>query len=326
MSGLNELQRDFINLFQGGFPLTEKPFSDIGTLLGTDETTVIVLIQQLLDDRIITRFGPFYNADRLGGAFTLAAMQIPRARFREVAEQVNGMQAVAHNYQREHNLNMWFVIATDKPMGITDCIAEIEQATGIQVFDFPKLREFYLGLKLYLDDAGHVDTVPLHLPKPQQPHPLDALDKKIIGTTQAGLPLKAHPYTDVARQIGSDTGEVIRRMQSMLDSGMIRRIGAAPNHYHLGLKANGMTVWNIDDNQLQQIGRQMGKLDYVSHCYERPRHLPQWPYNLFAMIHGTDREQVYAKLNEMQQAFPHRQMDVLFSSAILKKTGMRIAA
>ena len=107
---------------------------------------------------------------------------------------------------------------------------------------------------------------------------------------------------------------------------MVRRIGAAPNHYRLGLKANGMTVWNIADDQLQQVGQQMGALDYVSHCYERPRHLPQWPYNLFAMIHGTDREHVFAKLEQMKRAFPHQQVDVLFSSSILKKTGMRIAA
>ena len=326
MQELNELQRNFINLFQGGFPLTERPFSNIAALLGTTEATLILLIQQLLDDRIISRFGPFFNADRMGGAFTLAAMQVPESRFEEVAKLVNSMHAVAHNYQREHALNMWFVIAADRPSGITDCIAGIEQATSIHVFNFPKLQEFYLGLKLHLQDDGKVDTVAMQFPELQEPHPLDDLDKQIIGATQAGLPLEPHPYTAVARQIHSDTGEVIMRMQRMLDSGMIRRIGAAPNHYHLGLKANGMTVWNVADDQLQEIGQQMGALDYVSHCYERPRHLPHWPYNLFAMIHGTDREQVYSKLDKMKQAFPHQQVDVLFSSAILKKTGMRIAA
>jgi DNA-binding Lrp family transcriptional regulator len=326
MPGLNALQRNFINLFQGGFPLTERPFSSVAALLGTTEASLIPLIQQLLDDKIISRFGPFFNAERLGGAFTLAAMRVPEARFEKTTKLVNSMDAVAHNYQREHALNMWFVIAADRPSGITDCIAAIEQATGISVFNFPKLQEFYLGLKLHLDDGGDVDTVPMHFPELQEPHPLDDLDKRIIGATQAGLPLEPHPYTAVARQVHSDTGEVIMRMQRMLDSGMIRRIGVAPNHYRLGLKANGMTVWNVADEQLQKIGQQMGALDYVSHCYERPRRLPHWPYNLFAMIHGTSREQVYAKLDKMKHTFPHQQVDVLFSSAILKKTGMRIAA
>lgn len=326
MTGLNELQRNFINLFQGGFPLTERPFSNIAALLGTDEATLIPLVQQLLEDRIISRFGPFYNADRLGGAFTLAAMQVPEKDFGEVAKLVNGMDAVAHNYQREHQLNMWFVIAADQPTGIADCIAAIEQATGIRVFNFPKLREFYLGLKLHLDPDGNVDTVPMQFPELKTPYQLDIVDRRIIGVTQAGLPLDTHPYTSVARQIHSDTDDVIARMQRMLESGMIRRIGAAPNHYRLGLKANGMTVWNIADDQLQQVGQQMGALDYVSHCYERPRCLPQWPYNLFAMIHGADREQVYTKLEKMKRAFRHQQVDVLFSSSILKKTGMRIAA
>lgn len=326
MQELNELQRNFINLFQGGFPLTERPFSNIAALLGTNEATLILLVQRLLDDRIISRFGPFFNADRMGGAFTLAAMQIPESRFEEVAKLVNGMDAVAHNYRREHALNMWFVIAAEKPSDITDCIADIEQATGIHVFNFPKLQEFYLGLKLHLQDNGEVDTVAMQFPELQEPYPLDELDKQIIGATQAGLPLEPHPYTAVARQIHSDTGEVIMRMQRMLGSGMIRRIGAAPNHYRLGLKANGMTVWNVADDKLQEIGQQMGALDYVSHCYERPRHLPHWSYNLFAMIHGTNRDQVYSKLDKMKQTFPHQQVDVLFSSAILKKTGMRFAA
>jgi len=325
MPELNPLQCNFINLFQGGFPLTERPFSHIADLLDTTEADLIQLVQQLLEDKIISRFGPFYNADRLGGAFTLAAMQVPESRFEEVTNCINSKDAVAHNYKREHQLNMWFVIAADKPSGIAECIGSIEQATGLQVFDFPKLQEFYLGLKLHLDSDGKVATVPMQFPALTTPHTPDALDRQIISATQAGLPLVAHPYSAVARQIHSDTGEVIMRMQRMLDSGMIRRIGAAPNHYRLGLKANGMTVWNVADDQIQQIGQQMGALDYVSHCYERPRHPPQWPYNLFAMIHGTDREQVYAQLDKMKPLFPHLQVDVLFSSAILKKTGMRIA-
>jgi len=253
-------------------------------------------------------------------------MQVPEARFKEVTKLVNDMDSVAHNYKREHELNMWFVIATDKLSGIADCISTIEQVSGIQVFNFPKLQEFYLGLKLQLSDGGKVYTLPMHFPELKEPHPLDTLDRQIISATQGGLPLVPHPYTAVARQTHSDTGEVIMRMQRMLDSGMIRRIGASPNHYRLGLKANGMTVWDVADEQLQSIGQQMGALDYVSHCYERPRRLPQWPYNLFAMIHGTDRGQVYDKLDKMKQTFPHQQMDVLFSSAILKKTGMRFTA
>ena len=326
MSSLSPLQCKFINQFQGGVPLTEQPFSNIAALLGTREATLIQLIQELLDKGIISRFGPFYNADRLGGAFTLAAMRVPESRFQEVADRINGLDAVAHNYQREHELNMWFVIAADTPSGIDRSIETIESSTGLKVFNFPKLQEFFLGLKLQIEENGVVTTVPMKIPEFDTPHTPDELDRRIIKATQAGLPLVHEPFTLIADEVGSSSGEVISRMEKMLASGMIRRIGAAPNHYRLGLKANGMTVWDISDSQLAQTGTRMGQLDFVSHCYERPRHLPEWPYNLFAMIHGSDRNEVQQKLEQMKQLFEHRKVDVLFSSAILKKTGMRFAA
>ena len=253
-------------------------------------------------------------------------MKVPQNRFQEVAESINSLEAVAHNYQREHELNMWFVIAADTPSGIDDCIELIESNTGLEVFNFPKLQEFYLGLKLHIDSSGKADSVPMNLPQLEEPHQPDDIDRRIIRSTQAGLPLVEEPFLVIARQVDCSSEEVIARMKKMLASGMIRRVGAAPNHYRLGLKANGMTVWNIADEQLKEIGNRMGSLDYVSHCYERPRHLPEWPYNLFAMIHGADRNEVIEKLERMKEQFDHQQVDVLFSSAILKKTGMRFAA
>jgi DNA-binding Lrp family transcriptional regulator len=117
-------------------------------------------------------------------------------------------------------------------------------------------------------------------------------------------------------------------MQRMLDRGVIRRIGAVPNHYRLGLHANGMSVWDVDDEHLLELGSRVGRLDFVSHSYERPRHPPLWPYNLFAMIHGHDREEVKQKQAQVAELLgPHcRHNDVLFSTRILKKTGLRFVA
>ena len=328
MTQLTPLQRRFLNQFQGGFPLTERPFSNIAALLGATEASLIQLVRELLHERIITRFGPFYNADRLGGAFTLAAMSIPDERFDEVAAIVNAIPAVAHNYRREHHLNMWFVVATATREAIADTIRIIEQESGLRVFNFPKLQEFYLGLRLHIDERGNAVTLPLDQPPLHAPFQPDPLDRRIINATQAGLPLVPEPYAEIAQQIGSEQTLILERLENMLRCGMIRRIGAAPNHYRLGLKANGMTVWDVEDSILRSVGEKMGELSFVSHCYERPRQLPDWPYNLFAMVHGTDRQQVIEKLEKMktQLAGSYRSMDVLFSSAILKKTGLRFAA
>ena len=207
-------------------------------------------------------------------------------------------------------------------------IDRIEQAANLPVYNFPKLQTFYLGLWLILDESGGVSTQPIPGPLKQGGMIIDELDRKIVQATQAGLPLQTAPYTEIAAACGCDTQTVLQRMQLMLDRGVIRRIGAIPNHYRLGLCGNGMSVWNVDDDRLLELGARIGRLDFVSHCYERPRHLPLWPYNLFAMIHGHDRDEVEAKLPQISELLGPacKQHDVLFSTRILKKTGLRLVA
>jgi DNA-binding Lrp family transcriptional regulator len=156
---------------------------------------------------------------------------------------------------------------------------------------------------------------------------LDPIDRRIIAATQTGLPLVARPYHAIAEGLGLAPEDVMGRIRNLLDAGAIRRIGAVPNHYALGWKANGMSVWDVPDEHVAEAGRMVGALEFVSHCYRRPRHLPDWPYNLFAMVHGRGREEVDDKLTRIAAVLGDwdRGHDVLFSSKILKKTGLRIA-
>ncbi|MDP1898149.1 MAG: AsnC family transcriptional regulator, partial [Sulfurimicrobium sp.] len=130
---------------------------------------------------------------------------------------------------------------------------------------------------------------------------MDAIDRAIILATQEGLPLVPQPYHAVAEQVGIAPGEVMERLAAMLESGVIRRIGAVPNHYALGYKANGMTVWDVADERIDELGERIGQLASVTHCYQRPRHLPDWPYNLFAMVHGHDRAEVEQKARQIDE-------------------------
>ncbi|MDO8876061.1 MAG: AsnC family transcriptional regulator [Pseudolabrys sp.] len=157
---------------------------------------------------------------------------------------------------------------------------------------------------------------------------IDAVDRKIIAATQGGLPLVGEPYRAVAERIGIDEATVIARLKQLLSEGAIRRIGAIPNHYALGFTANGMSVWDVADDAIAEIGEKVGALEFVTHCYERPRHIPLWPYNLFAMVHGRSRDEVRAKVEQIGQKIgpAARAHEVLFSTRILKKTGLRIAA
>jgi DNA-binding Lrp family transcriptional regulator len=159
-----------------------------------------------------------------------------------------------------------------------------------------------------------------------EPTVIDAVDRAIVVATQKGLPLVARPYHAVAEQVGVPAEEVMSRMQRMLDHGIIRRIAAVPNHYALGYKANGMTVWDVADARIDELGRRVGELECVSHCYHRPRHLPDWSYNLFAMVHGHDRAEVEAQARQIADLLGDacRSHEILYSTRILKKTGLRI--
>jgi DNA-binding Lrp family transcriptional regulator len=156
---------------------------------------------------------------------------------------------------------------------------------------------------------------------------LDETDRRIVVATQAGLPLTPRPYHTIAESLGLTHHDVMSRLRRMRSSGAVRRIGAVPNHYALGYRANGMSVWDVADERIADLGRRVGALDFVSHCYHRPRHLPAWSYNLFAMVHGRSRQEVEDKVVEIANVLGEesREHDVLFSTRILKKTGLRLA-
>lgn len=157
---------------------------------------------------------------------------------------------------------------------------------------------------------------------------LDALDRRIVVATHAGLPLVAEPYRAVAEMVGATEADVVARLSSLHASGAIRRIGVVQDHYALGYAANGMSVWDVADEKIMEIGAMVGALDFVTHCYQRPRHLPLWPYNLFAMAHGRTRAEVEEKVGRVAALIGDaaRAHEILYSTRILKKTGLRIAA
>jgi len=324
------LQRHFINRYQGGFPLCARPFAAAAEVLETSEAVLVEAVALLLDSGLLTRFGPLFDANRLGGATTLAAMAVPKSRFDSVAQVINALPQVAHNYRREHRLNMWFIVASDRVEEIRTTLSRIEVMTGLRVYDFPKEREFYIGLWLHLDADGTIDTIPV----PSQAAPLtgiaelDATDRRLVQATQGGLPLAEEPYAIVARDLKLEPETVIARLERMVASGVIRRIGAVPHHYRLGLRGNGMSVWDVDDDVIDKLGQQISELDFISHCYQRPRHPRVWRYNLFAMAHGADRATVLGKTEQVAALLGEhcRAHEVLFSTTVLKKTGLRLGA
>ncbi|MDP3708612.1 MAG: Lrp/AsnC family transcriptional regulator [Polaromonas sp.] len=156
---------------------------------------------------------------------------------------------------------------------------------------------------------------------------IDATDRAIIVATQGGLPLVARPYHAIAQSLQLEPRQVMTRILRMQETGVIRRLGVVPNHYAIGYRANGMSVWDVPDDRVDQLGASVGGFEFVSHCYRRPRRLPQWPYNLFAMVHGKSRDEVEQKIAQIAALLGEhvRSHTILYSTRILKKTGLRLA-
>jgi DNA-binding Lrp family transcriptional regulator len=145
---VDDIDKTIINRLQQGFPICEAPYRQVADQLGITEVDLLNRLQNLLADGVLSRFGPMYHAEHMGGALTLAALKVPDERFEEVTEIVNGFPEVAHNYARNHSLNMWFVLATERPEQVQDVIGQIERQTGLSVYNMPKISEYYVGLQL----------------------------------------------------------------------------------------------------------------------------------------------------------------------------------
>ena len=328
-AGIEVEDARLIDRLQHSLPVTERPFADIAAELRMTEPQVIDRLHRLLKTGVLTRFGPLFHIERAGGQFILAALQVPEDRYAEVTAQVNALPEVAHNYRREHVLNMWFVVAAETPEAAWAACDRIEAATGLPVHAFPKEREYFVGLYLpLLATAPRVGEAPARArcATPPQATPLTEFDRELIAATQSGLPLVPRPYDSVAAMLGR-SGETVRtRLAELLSAGVVRRIAAVPNHYRLGYAANGMSVWDVDDAQVDRLGEIIGNQPAVSHCYRRPRKAGVWRYNLFAMLHGHTHGEVLAQAQAVAALLGPacRAHDVLFSSAILKKTGLRL--
>ncbi|MGM0716978.1 MAG: Lrp/AsnC family transcriptional regulator [Halobacteriota archaeon] len=337
---LDRIDRAIINAYQGGFPVVERPFEPAAAALrerGVEITADELLerIRTLDDDGVLTRFGALINAAEIGGAATLVAMHAPEERFEDIAEAVNAHREVAHNYEREHpHLDMWFVVSVADPESVDRVLDAIETETGQRTYNLPKRQEFRVEAKFLLDGPipeGDVDCSDLGPEvEPTGRGTLTPEERDLVVEIQGGLPVTETPYADVAEALDVEAEWVVRAIKRFDAEGKVRRVGVVPNHYALGYTENGMTVWNVPDNVLDTVGPEIASLEFVTHCYERPRHEGVWPYNFFAMTHGRSEAESERRIGQVKSTMDdywdvgEDDWDSLFSTRILKKTGIRL--
>ena len=325
---MEDLTEKLLNDFQRNFPLNPMPFEQIAIALNTSTEVVIAKLKELQARGAVSRVGPVFSPNTVGVS-TLAAMAVPADKLEQIAEQVNAYEQVNHNYEREHAFNLWFVATADNQDTLQDTLSSIEKQTGYKVLSLPLLKEYHidLGFRMDLKDHSDIEKVDTTTSKPTSgvltAEAQLASAEDLIEVIQSGLPLVARPYQEIAQRLGWSEQLVIEKLKTMVDGGIIKRLGIVVRHHELGYRANAMVVWDVTDDQIDKIGQQLGMQDCVTLCYQRPRMLPEWPYNLFCMVHGRNREEVLECIATMTEglgleSIPHT---VLFSGRRFKQRG-----
>ena len=305
----------FVNRWQRGFPLDARPFAR----MGISEDKALATLRSLKQLGVIDRVGPVFRPNTVG-ASSLAAMSVPPERLAEVAALVSGQPGVNHNYEREHRTNLWFVVTGRDAITVEETIRTLEEASGLRVLRLPLLEEFHvdLGFDLESRDAPR-EAAPQSFP------PLSRAERRLVAATVDGLPLIQEPYAAIAIKAGMTDEDVVSHLRAMLADGRIRRIGAVVRHRRLGYEANAMAVWDVPDQQVAALARRLSRDPAVSLCYRRARALPDWPYNLYCMVHGKQRNLVTSEVRRLGaacglDAFPHA---VLFSARCFSQRAAR---
>ncbi len=322
------LDTALLNDFQRDFPLCTRPFEAMAESLGVPEAVVLARFQALCAQGKVSRIGPVFSPRRVG-ASTLVAMAVPQDALNTVAAQVNLFPGVNHNYEREHRFNLWFVLTAPDEAMLQEELGEIRRVTGFDVLPLPMLEAFHIDLGFCLQGKPAGQRVAAHstLPPLGQTDELNAEARALVAALQGGIPLISQPYAAIADQIGQTESRVRVRIEQWIAAGIIKRFGVVVRHHELGFSANAMLVHNIPDARVSEIGERLAGEPAVTLCYRRPRRLPEWPHNLFCMIHGRERASVLAAITRLRaehglDAYDH---EILFSKTRFKQVGARYA-
>ena len=290
----------------------------MGQAEGATEIEVIETFRQLQDIGAISRIGGVW-APGAGGAALLCAMAVPPERLQDVAARVSAHPGVNHNYEREHALNLWFVITGSGAEPLDQALAAIEAETALPVIRLKMVRPYRIDLGFDLHrpaSAGHAIQ--------HRPPRVDATDHGLAALVEAGLPLVPEPFADWARALGCGHAEVQARIQAWLDAGTLRRLGLVVRHHEVGFSANAMTVFDAPDDVVDALGARLAVQPGITLCYRRER-AAGWRYNLYCMVHGRSRDATLALVHGAIAcaglgALPR---EVLFSRRRFKQTGAR---
>ncbi len=327
IDSVDEIDRALIEKWQRDFPLVTRPFAAVGAAVEETEKQTIRRCRGLIDSGLATRVGAVLAPNTIG-ASTLAAISVPDDRMEEVARIVDAESGVNHNYEREHHFNMWFVVTGADHAAVGGTLNRIADATGLRVLDLPMLCAYHIDLAFPIDGTKASRVPAKRPPCTPDTRAVEPGDVAILRSIEDGLPLVSRPFAAIGQQIRRSEAEVLARLTALSEAGIVRRFGIVVRHRAVGFSANAMAVWAVDDDKVDAIGARFAEHPAVTLCYRRRPAAPDWPYNLFVMVHSKERvaaQDVLDELNRTQETgdSPHA---VLFSRRCFKQRGARLVS
>ncbi|MFN8632802.1 MAG: AsnC family transcriptional regulator [Chloroflexota bacterium] len=322
---MDDLDKRLLNRIQSDFPLVARPFEELGRPLGLSEDEVVERMRALKDGRIVRQISAIFDTKSLGYKSSLVAMHVDPARIAEAARVINEHPGVTHNYERNHQYNLWFTIAVPPTSDLEAVVQRIHELARAEVTRVMyTLRLFKIGVNL--DMTGERPPDALAAPEYREQdrlrareHTVTELDKRVIRELQEDLTIEARPFKTLAERIGMDEDGLFEVMHSLVERGFMRRMAAILYHRRAGFKANGMGVWAVPEDDVIELGEQMAAFANVSHCYRRPTY-PDWPYNVFTMVHGKSVEECEEVLAAIAKKTGVTEYISLYSTREYKKT------
>lgn len=322
MTSVDDSDKELLNEIQWTFPLVTRPFDAIAKKFNTDPENIKNQLKQLKKIGVLRQLSAIFDTRKLGYTSSLVAMEIESDQLEQVANQINRHPGVSHNYERDHQFNLWFTLAVPPGADLKEELEKFNVLKGIKKTRMlPTLQLFKIGVKLDMVDDKKHEVAPSETKKEIKNIKFDPTeeDKDFIRELQKDMDIVDEPFVQAANNLGITEDELFAKMKHYEDIGVMRRFAAILRHRQVGFTANGMIVWKVPEDRILKVGETLGSFPQVSHCYERPTYA-DWPYNVFSMIHCKTHDEAHAMAKTIQRQINVDDYDILFSSREFKKT------
>ncbi len=319
---MDKLDTEILNEIQWKFPLVEKPFDAIAEKFDASPHEVKDRLIQLKRKGVLRQLSAIFDTRKLGYTSSLVAMEIEPDKLEFVAHQINKHPGVSHNYEREHQFNLWFTLAVPPGSNLEKELDKFSKLDGIKKTRMlPTLQLFKIGVKLDMVDDKKHEVKPTEEKKKIRNIEFIATeeDKKFIRELQRDMEIVDRPFEKAAKSLGITVEQIFDKLHHYEEIGVMRRYAAILRHREAGFTANGMIVWKVPEDRISEVGNKLGAFPQVSHCYERPVY-PDWPYNVFSMIHCKSFDDAGKVAELIQEQINVNEYKILFSSREFKKT------